>query len=229
MLARTLAHIAEQHGAEVEIRSLRVFAQMWALEANYLYRLLVPGLRPRALTLTIRHQDWWWWEDDEPLRFDSLWVESASRRLPPSVRELRIELESVQRKKDQVDEIARQMRERWFFRRQDDVVLFPDVEDKGIVDTWTGPSTVDGRAWTRDESRPGEIDYYILTVVFRPARVVERTGVVSPSARAVAAGGGFERSALVVARSSEEPQVDGGSDDGTGTDTDSEALESGSE
>lgn len=191
-LAATLQRIAAHHGtAHVEVRALRVFAQMWALEEGYLANLLraAPLLHPRQLTLTIRHADWWWWESDEPLRFEGGWIGRVCQVLPPSVRELRIELESVVRKREQVDEIARQMAERWFFRRTDGVTLFADASGKAnTVDSWTGPSTFSGRRWTRDEARPGEVDFYLLSVVFRPLRVVERRGgQVSLSASAAAA------------------------------------------
>lgn len=67
-LQLTLKQIADFHGSEkVEIRSLRVFAQMFMMEENRMAQLLsVPCLNPREITLTIRHADWWYWEDDEP-------------------------------------------------------------------------------------------------------------------------------------------------------------------
>ncbi|KAG7291221.1 hypothetical protein NEMBOFW57_001233 [Staphylotrichum longicolle] len=190
-LISTLDIIAEQHGTDhVETNGLRVFAQMWALERKQLAIMLrmLPRLRPRSLTLTIRHADWWWWESDQPLRFEGDWIWSANQFLPPSVREFHIELESVQRKKEQVDSIARQMAERWVFKRTDGVALFADASGAAnTVDTWTGSSTWNDETWTRDESRPGQIDYYILSVVFRPRHAVERRGGhVSPLAARVA-------------------------------------------
>lgn len=193
-LVSTLDSIAEQHGTEhVETNGLRVFAQMWALERRQLATMLrmLPRLHPRTLTLTIRHADWWWWESDQPLRFEGNWIWSVNQQLPPSVREFRIELESVQRKKEQVDSIAKQMAERWFFKRTDGVALFADASGAAnAVDTWTGSSTWNDETWTRDETRPGEIDYYILSVVFRPRYAVERRGgQVSPQAARAAEQG----------------------------------------
>ncbi|KAK0706007.1 hypothetical protein B0T26DRAFT_725198 [Lasiosphaeria miniovina] len=191
-LGITLARITAQHGGEkVEIESLRVFAQMWALEDYALARLLhTPHLHPRRLTLTIRHADWWWWEQDKPLRFESGWIGAVAKVLPASVRELRIELESLERKKDQVDGIAKQMADRWLFPRIDGEVLYPDATGKAVeISRWSGASTWNGRRWERDESAPGLVDYYIATVVFRPRRVVERLGgTVSDSAKQAAAG-----------------------------------------
>jgi hypothetical protein len=97
--------------------------------------------------------------------------------MPASVRELHIELESLERKKEQVDAIAKQMAEKWYFTKQDGVTLFPDVSGKAVkIDRWSGSSTWDGQTWQRDESAPGRIDYYIATVAFRPQRVVEKLG-----------------------------------------------------
>ena len=189
-LQSTLARISQQHGTQhVETHGLRIFAQMWALEEGRLGALLrtVPLLHPRSLTLTIRHADWWWWESDEPLRFEGNWIWEMRSCLPPSVREFRIELESVKRKKEQVDSIAKQMAERWFFKRMDGVALFADASGAAnTVDTWTGSSTWNDETWTRDETKPGEIDYYILSVVFRPRHALERRGGhVSPQAARV--------------------------------------------
>jgi len=187
---------------------------MWAIERGQFARLLaIPGLHPRTLTLTIRHQDWWWWEHDEPLRMESAWVPPVFNYLSDSVRELRIELETLERKKEQVEEIGKQMRERWYFRRADDVVLFPDLSDNGtVVDRWTGPSTFDGETWTRDESREGEIDYYILTVIFRPQKVVERIGQISPTAKDLAEKGIFNKDGLRIAPAEGDSDNDEGND-----------------
>jgi hypothetical protein len=159
-----------------EIESCKVFAQMWALEAGKLSQLLgVQGFRPRSVTVTIRHTDWWWWEHDHNLRFEAGWVKGVV--LAPSVREIRFELESLERKKGQIDRIVKQMAERWYFNRTDGVTLFPDFTGRTTeVDRWTGPSEFNNRKWTRDESRPGEVDFYCATVVFRPEGSVKKHG-----------------------------------------------------
>ncbi|MBE3110726.1 MAG: hypothetical protein IMZ46_09490, partial [Acidobacteria bacterium] len=125
-LEGSLRRITAQLGEEkIEIAGLRVFAQMYRIEQGEMESLMAtPGLHPRALTLTIRHTDWWYWETDEPMRFEARWLRQA---LPSSVREVRIELESTMRRKDQVDAIAKQMREKWFFVRADGRVLYADA------------------------------------------------------------------------------------------------------
>ena len=90
---------------------------------------------------------------------------------------VRIELESLEQKKEQVNAIAKQMSERWFFKRMDGVALYPDASGRAIeIDKWTGSSTWNSHTWTRDEARPGQIDYYVASVVFRSASSVEKRG-----------------------------------------------------
>lgn len=60
-LANVTKIISKQQGVDaMEIQSLRVFAQMIALEQGRLARLLkaTPCMAPRSLTLSIRHADW---------------------------------------------------------------------------------------------------------------------------------------------------------------------------
>ncbi|KAM0321728.1 hypothetical protein ACHAQA_009967 [Verticillium albo-atrum] len=191
-LTNWLKKIAELQGEDkVEVDRLRVFAQMYKLEEGGMERLLkTPFFQPRSITLTIRHTDWWFWEDDNPLRFQGAWIKSACAVLPNSVREIRIELESLQRKQNQVDDIATQMTQRWFFKRPDGAVLYADGVTE--VSRWTGRSTWHQQQWIRDEIAPGKIAYYIRTVSFRPEPVIERRGgKVSPMAQGAAARNRF--------------------------------------
>ncbi|KAM7191376.1 hypothetical protein V8F33_008979 [Rhypophila sp. PSN 637] len=193
---RTAGVIKAAQGVnEVEIQSMRVFAQMWAIE-NGRMRLLMRdltqhGVAPRMVTLTIRHTDWWWWENDHHLKFEGDWLADCRGNIPSSVREFHIELESLERKKDQVDAIAKQMAQKWYLVRKDGVALFPDCSGKSVrIDRWSGSSTWQGRTWIREQSAPGRIDYYIATVVFRPQRVVERNGgTVRPETIEIARAG----------------------------------------
>ncbi|KAJ6440099.1 Anaphase-promoting complex subunit 13 [Purpureocillium lavendulum] len=185
-LLSTLRYMEELRGEKVEIGSLRVFTQMFMLERGEVAHLLrEPSLHPREVTLTIRHTDWWHWEEDKPLYFQGDWIKDFSEAMPPSVRRLRIELESLERKKDQIDEIARQMAQRWCFVRSDGVVLYADAaEGAAAVSRWSGTSRLFGRRWVRDETTPGTSGYYIATVSFMPELVLERAGAtVSETAR----------------------------------------------
>ncbi|KAL7787056.1 hypothetical protein V8C37DRAFT_391293 [Trichoderma ceciliae] len=186
-LQQLLAEITRQLSQDkIEIESLHVFAQMYRVEQGGLAVLLsTPGLHPRQLTLTIRHTDWWLWENDEPLRFEAEWIRGVSRAMSSSTREFRIELESLERKKDQVDAIGKHMAEHWFFERIDGTVLYADVSGKcQKVSRWTGTSTWHDHRWTRDENKDGKLDYYILTITFEPELALQRKGgVVSERAK----------------------------------------------
>ncbi|KAH7136841.1 hypothetical protein B0J13DRAFT_587009 [Dactylonectria estremocensis] len=179
-LAERLRHITEHQGGQaVEVQSLRVFAQMWKLESDGLAELLeIPHLHPRKVTLTIRHADWWYWEQDKPLHFNGKWMRRVNETLSDSVREVCIEIETVERKKGQLDAIADFMVNYWSFKRPDGTVLYADdnfwLDRK--VERWSGSSTWQGHTWTRDETAPGIIGYYLLSIAFRPQAVVERQG-----------------------------------------------------
>lgn len=138
------------------------------------------------------------------------------------MREFRIELESLERKKSQVNQIAKQMAEQWYFKRADNVALFADVTGKATeVDRWTGTSTWDGSTWTRDESRPGQIDYYIATVVFRPEWIVKRHGgQVNPLLVENAANGRWDQPKLVVLPEPGSEPGGGSEEDATNPDAD---------
>ena len=170
----------KEEKALLEFESLRVFAQMYKLEEGGLgsiFELAEPYLRPRRLTLAIRHTDWWYWEMDEPLRIDGRWIEKVCQHLPSSVREVCVELETVDRKKNQADAIVSMMRSRWFFKRQDGVALFADAGGRTCeVDRWTGSSSWNRRRWTRDETAPGEIQYYTVSVRFLTTHAVGLRG-----------------------------------------------------
>jgi hypothetical protein len=186
-LGQRVQRIAELQGEDkVIIDRLRVFAQMYKVEEGGMASLLhTPHLLPRCITLTIRHADWWFWEDDNPLSFKGNWIKAACAVMPNTVNEIHIELESLERKKAQVDEIAKQMAQRWFFKRPDGGVLYADNRNgAATVDRWTGTSTWHNRRWVRDETRDGEIDYYIVTVSFQLGPTLERRGgFISETAR----------------------------------------------
>ncbi|KAF5644346.1 hypothetical protein F25303_5944 [Fusarium sp. NRRL 25303] len=174
-----LSMISKSLGTDnVEIERLRVFAQMYRLEDHGLEDILhIPHLAPRTITLTIRHTDWWYWEEDEPLHIEGNWIEGVCQVLTPSTTQFCIELESLERKKGQVDKIAKQMVDTWFFKRPDGVVLYADTSDANRkVSRWSGSSTWHGQRWTRDETEPHKLDYYIVSITFRPLISIERSG-----------------------------------------------------
>lgn len=163
---RTLRHIADKHG-ETEIEHIRVFPQLYRIEDGIDLQKINDWahFRPRRFTITIRHTDWWNWESDQPLRIDSRFVNSC--RFPDSVRELRFELESIERKKDQINFMAKEMMEKWQFQRKDGTHLSAKNSEISVTE-WSGSSTWNGQRWLRDESRADTLDYYVLTIAFTP-------------------------------------------------------------
>ena len=166
-MQKCLNSIYERHG-KVEGGSVRVFAQLWALEdTRDLGGLLsMENFHPRSVTVTIRYTDTWYWERDHPLFIDGAW--GGRIRLPASVTEFKVDLESLERRREEVDYITREMMTGWSFRRSDGVLLKASGDDSISSSLWTGSSMLGGARWIRDETRPGKLDYYVGTVTFKP-------------------------------------------------------------
>lgn len=170
-------------GGELPI-DVQIFAQQCSME-GLKDILTLEKFFPRTLTITIRHTDWYEWEMDQ-----RLWIGKRvghgglTTPIPASVRELRIELESLKRKKDQVEYVAGEMANKWWFQRTDGVVMMAQREGK--VWEWEGSSTWEGERWVRDESKPGVVEYYNKTVTWRPspetrvAELKEREDIHTP-------------------------------------------------
>lgn len=83
-----------------------------------------------------------------------------------------MQVESLERKQDQIDYIASQMIDKWRFTRRDDTTLQASPNSASIS-RWSGSSTWEGDRWIRDESRPETLDYYVATIPFRPVTASE--------------------------------------------------------
>lgn len=151
-----------------EVSHVQVFPQLYALEdGRALSQILKIGhFMPRSVTVTIRHADWWFWESDHHLKFNST-AFVGKARFPTSTTTVTMELESLERRKLQIDWMADHISRNWHFTRSDDVHL---VADPAVMetDTWKGAATWDGQRWVRDEedNEPNVLKYYIRRVVF---------------------------------------------------------------
>ncbi|KAK6504612.1 hypothetical protein TWF481_006551 [Arthrobotrys musiformis] len=171
-------------GIDTTTNRVRVFAQLYALEDGQRLQgiLGTKHFFPREVVVTIRHTDFWFWENDENLKVGGRWV--AACRFPQSVKRVKVEFESLERKKGQIDEIAQQAVEHWEFRRVDGARFSAvlgggardDKEGKGKgkevegemeVMRWTGDSSFQGMRWRRDEVEEGKLNYYVKTVIWR--------------------------------------------------------------
>ena len=167
-LATTLETIHSLYGEEAtEMSHVRVIPQLYMLEdgRNLSELFATRHFNPKCFTITIRHTDWWNWESDQPLRIDSRFVNRCM--FPNSVTELRMELESIERRRPQIQDMARQMREKWSFRRRDGALLKANEGGKDEIMRWEGSSTWNGQRWLRDETKPETLEYYMQTVCFR--------------------------------------------------------------
>ncbi|KAI9719021.1 MAG: hypothetical protein M1828_006397 [Chrysothrix sp. TS-e1954] len=175
-MERILKEIHARHGDLPLDNGIRIFAQLCELETGSAFGDIMDMecFFPRTITLTIRHTDWWNWESDRPLYLDSAWAEMA--RLPNGVREFRMELESLERRKGQIDAIAQQMCNSWRLRRKDCTEMKASEADCE-VERWTGSSTWEGQRWLEDETAqaPGVLQYYVKTVIFRPLKGTTKT------------------------------------------------------
>ncbi|KAG9525282.1 hypothetical protein KCU93_g5940, partial [Aureobasidium melanogenum] len=165
-MQRTLLAISRSQTMPI-IQHVRVFPQLYALENGQKLQEIL-NLRffyPKVITITIRHTDWWFWESDNNLHFDATWVDFC--RFPNSLTELRVAFESLERKKDQIDDVVRQAIESWVFRRKDDTELSAKHCEPEIM-RWNGSATWHHHRWIRDETGPNKLDYYVSTVTWRP-------------------------------------------------------------
>ncbi|KAL3477087.1 hypothetical protein BJX99DRAFT_226689 [Aspergillus californicus] len=176
-IQRSLTEIRKLYGS-VESGDLRIFAQLYMLEPGDLLQGILDRafLMPRLVRLTIRYTDFWHWEQRQPLYIDSRWVNEV--RIPDSVTRFVMDFESLERRKDEVDILAKQAIEGWFFTRKDGRVLTASMEV--AVSRWTGSSMFASRRWVRDESRPGELDYYVATVTWKLASSTEGLDLETP-------------------------------------------------
>ncbi|KAG8629400.1 hypothetical protein KVT40_003265 [Elsinoe batatas] len=166
--ARSLnPHAVERWKASHPVNTdLEVFAQLYILENTTALQdiLDLPPLQIRSVSITIRHTDWWFWEHDAPLKLHSGW--SQDSQFPATVTKFTMHLETVSRKKNEVllitDELGR-----WVFRRKDSKILHWLGKDDGQTErTWTGYSTLNAQRWLRDEARPEQIDYTIISLTW---------------------------------------------------------------
>lgn len=167
-MQRILSTVAKTE-SKTEISHVRVFAQLYALEprARLQEILNMRFFYPRVITITIRHTDWWFWESDNNLHFDARWVGVC--KFPNSLAELRVAFESLERKKDQIDDVAAQAMESWSFCRFDGTLMSASDCVPEIM-RWSGAATWGGRRWLRDETGPNKLDYYVSTITWRPVK-----------------------------------------------------------
>ncbi|KAL4994520.1 hypothetical protein BDV10DRAFT_176719 [Aspergillus recurvatus] len=159
-------HGQSHEGRKVEMGNVRVFAQLYLLEPGELLQSILDTkhLFPKRVHLTLRYTDFWHWEHNRRLYIGGNWVRTV--RLPESVKTFVVDFESLERRKEEVDILVSQAVEKWVFRRKDGRTLSAKSADLATT-KWTGSSMFGGERWVRDEVRPGELDYYIVTAAWK--------------------------------------------------------------
>jgi hypothetical protein len=153
------------------VKHLHIFAQMYWLECSFAQSTVWKCLAREPLdletfTVTIRHSDWWDWEADAPLSLDSSWVEEMLRSpRARRVAEIRLELETLESKVDQLRAIVDKLRlvgeagegeeAQW------EVVVDPLEET-----TWSGPVNLD-RVQHAIYAHCDKLDYRVITMKWR--------------------------------------------------------------
>lgn len=154
-----------------EIRGghIRLFAQLSFLEntRDFMGLFAMRHFHPKTVTITIRYIDTLGWEQNQPLHIAGKWCKWMV--LPASVSSFTLEIESLERRNDEVDYIAEEAAKKWHFERADGVNLLANPSEIS-VSRWTGCSILGARRWVRDETRPGQLDYYIAKVTWRPSQ-----------------------------------------------------------
>ena len=119
------------------LEHVRICAQLWCLEpGGSLQTLLdIECFHPKKITITVRHTDFWWWENDKALAIKGQWVNTCV--FPDSLRILNIEIESLERKKNQIDDLAAQIVKRWCFKRRSSSHMVPGEKPIEIY-RWSG-------------------------------------------------------------------------------------------
>lgn len=189
----------------IDVESTQIFAQVHMLQegavADALQRTI---LRPQQITLTIRRDDWAVWNPQ--LHLPGAWIGPVCEVLPDSVRRINIEVEQDLVRKEAVDAIVDQMRDKWFFKRKDGTRLYADASrDADDVTIWPlPPPTPDQLATWADFMGDDGLDlgtfdkeFYTVSVTFTPRSEFEvASGVVSANAKraasAVVPQGGWE-------------------------------------
>ncbi|KAL3431021.1 hypothetical protein BDV09DRAFT_199141 [Aspergillus tetrazonus] len=151
---------------KVEVGDVRVFAQLYLLEPGKLLQSVLDTehLLPKRVHLTLRYTDFWYWEHNRPLYIGGEWVTRI--RFPESVKMFAVDFESLERRKEEVDILVSQAVEKWVFRRKDGRTLAAKSAEFATT-KWTGSSMFGGKRWIRDEVRPGELDYYVATAMWK--------------------------------------------------------------
>ncbi|EQB53412.1 hypothetical protein CGLO_06849 [Colletotrichum gloeosporioides Cg-14] len=149
-----------------DLKKVRFFMQMFRFEnGTELHRLFhQPNFNPEKLTITIRYSDWWYWESDTPLRMKEDWLRRFSG--PPGLRELKVEYETITRKKDAMMKIV-ERNKKWKLSVGDSEGGHLSAEGTKLVEwRWHGKSALGGTKWYH-HGEGDTMEYVVVTDTWR--------------------------------------------------------------
>jgi hypothetical protein len=153
------------------VETVQLYAQQFSLEAQDWDRDILPkdqkthGVLPKRLIISVRHSDWWDWERDAPFRMDeSRYGSSWRKRFEafPSLEVFVMELETLERRKAEMDIIAEGVR-KWKIDLGNGRVLMTD----GIAlktCTWIGSKIYCGLL---PPEGAAPLQYYVVTITWK--------------------------------------------------------------
>jgi hypothetical protein len=158
------------------VQTVQLYAQQYALEARGWEDKIITkdqrthGVLPTRLIITVRHTDWWSWESDAPFSMDehkygSLW--SKGFEAFPSLQEFVMELETLERRKAEMDIVAEGVR-KWKIDLGNGRVL----RTNGIAlkaCTWNGSAKFCGGL--RAPEGATTLPYYVVTITWKAQNV----------------------------------------------------------
>ncbi|KAF2258086.1 hypothetical protein CC78DRAFT_587569 [Lojkania enalia] len=147
------------------ISRIRIFPQMYALEALDIKRLFRrhDHLRPTQVTITLRYADWWFWEDNVRLELN---INTRHLEFPASVKKVVMELETREGKLQELEGIVQGMLarpEQWTYSREDGAKLQIDTRRGAEQWKWDGPTKIDGATYPHHPE--GDTMVYIVKVL----------------------------------------------------------------
>jgi hypothetical protein len=158
------------------VKHLQIFAHMGWLEGDFrssrIWRCLDrEPLNLDTFTITIRHSDWWHWETDEPLWLPTCWPRTMLQSPRANrIDEIRLELETLERKVDQLRHIVEKLKLAGEAREggeaQWELVVDPLDET-----TWSGPVDLGGQQHAI-YAHCEKLDYRVITMKWRRRRRV---------------------------------------------------------
>ncbi|KAJ3735177.1 hypothetical protein DFJ43DRAFT_1020405 [Lentinula guzmanii] len=118
------------------IERVHFFTQQYYLEQDFWKVCMLPDMRPRSMTITLRHGDWWWWENNHTLHLDDGWSETL--RCSKRLNEVILELETMERDKEQIYAIANRVSKETF--ALDNGKVLSAAGNPIVKREWMGPS-----------------------------------------------------------------------------------------